>query len=320
MSFSIPTLPSPVSQNGLNNIPPPSPELFDSEFGGLLPPGITIPSSWGLIRYYIFTPTSTPTGRNIILIHGGGTPALGLASLAHALASKGENVVAYDLWGHGCSSTPLAPQTSALFHHQLLELLSDLQWTSAHTIGYSLGGSIVATFAATHPKAVVSLVLVAPAGLVRKSDRSWWDAFIEDGGRGREWLAQRKIIDAIEGLNAKPQEGWKERLKNGEVDGVAVETWERENHAGHVANIVGTFRHGGVFDMHEAYGVLAKSEVRKLVVLGGADDFFREEMMRRELEGVGWKEEVKVVEGAGHGVARTHVGEVVKILEDFWSD
>jgi hypothetical protein len=98
MTSSAPTLPYSRLQNGLNHIPPPSPSSFDAEFSGLLPTGTTIPSSWGTTRYYAFTPTSTPTGRNLILLHGGGTPALGIAPLALKLADKGENVIAYDMW------------------------------------------------------------------------------------------------------------------------------------------------------------------------------------------------------------------------------
>jgi len=316
MTSSAPTLPYSQTQDGLNHIPAPSPSSFDAEFSGLLPPGSCIHSSWGTTRYYAFTSTSPATGRNLILLHGGGTPALGMAPLALKLAEKGENVVAYDMWGHGCSSTPLAPHTPALFHHQLLELLSHLQWTSAHILGFSIGGCYAATFAATHPKAVESLVLVSPAGLVRKRDRGWLDAFIQDGGWGREWLARRKIVDGVEGLNAKPEEGWKERLKEGVIDTVAVETWERENHGGHVASIVGMFR-DGVFDQHEAYGTLAHSETKALVIVGTEDAVFEEKMVKRELESVGWKSKVTVVEGAGHGILRSHVDEVIPVVEEF---
>jgi pimeloyl-ACP methyl ester carboxylesterase len=154
--------------------------------------------------------------------------------------------------------------------------------------------------------------------LLRKSDRGWLDAFIEDGGWGREWLARRKIVDGVEGLNAKPEEGWKERLKEGVVDTVAVETWERENHGGHVVSIVGMFR-DGVFDQHEAYRALAKSEMKALVMIGSEDRVFEEKMMKRELESVGWKSGVRVVEGAGHGIVRSHVGEVAGVVEEFLS-
>ncbi|TVY30503.1 Dihydrolipoyllysine-residue acetyltransferase component of acetoin cleaving system [Lachnellula hyalina] len=319
MTSSAPTLPQPPNISGLNHIPAPSPESFDAEFGGLLPPGTTIPSSWGYTHYYIFKPSSPPTGRNVILVHGGGTPAIGIAPLAFALAGKGENVVLYDTWGHGLSSTPLAPHTPALYHHQLLELLLHFGWSSAHVLGFSLGGAIAASFTVTHPTAVESLVLVAPAGLWKKSDKSWYDAFIEDGGWGREWLAQRKIIDAIEGLDARPVEGWKERLKNGEIDPVAAQIWQMKNHRGHVASLVGSFRGGIVFDLHETYRELSKSKMETLVVLGGEDEVFPMEMMKRELlESVQWKKGMKVVDRAGHEIVRSHIGKVVEIVEEFW--
>lgn len=321
MTSSAPTLPRPAKISGRNHIPGPPPEAFDAEFGGLLPPGTTLASSWGSTRYYLFKPSSPPTGRNLVLVHGGGTPAIGIAPLALALAAKGENVLLYDTWGHGLSSTPLTPHSPALYHHQLLELLLHLGWTSAHILGFSLGGSIAAGFTAAHPKAVESLVLVAPAGLWKQSDRSWYDAFIEGGGWGREWLAERKIVDAIEGLDARPAEGWKERLKKGEVDPVAVRVWQRENHRGHAASIVSVFRSGLLFDVHETFRELSESKMEVLFVLGGEDDVFPVEMMKRELiESVQWKKGVKVVEGAGHEVVRSHIGEVVDIVEEFWGD
>lgn len=315
---SVLTLPQPITQNGLNYIPGPSPEEFDAEFGGLLPPGETIPSSWGSTRCYTFAPTSPATGRNIVLVQGGGTSSIGMAPLAFALADKGENVVTYDTWGHGCSSTPLAPHVPALYHHQLLEVLSHLQWTSAHILGFSLGGSVLTTFAVDHPKAVKSLTLVAPAGLLRKADRSWYDAFIEDGGWGREWFAERKIVGAVEG-DARPKEGWKEQLKERKIDTNAVQAWQRERHAGHKATIVGAWRNAGVFDLHGTYRSLAERGDRALVVLGGEDSVFPETFMRKQLKSVGWKEEhVKAVKGATHEIVRSHIKEVVEVVEEFW--
>ncbi|TVY85687.1 hypothetical protein LAWI1_G009031, partial [Lachnellula willkommii] len=110
-----------------------------------------------------------------------------------------------------------------------------------------------------------------------------------------------------------------ERLKKGEVDAVAVRVWQRANHRGHAASIVAAFRGGLLFDVHETYRELSESKMEVLFVLGGEDEVFPVEMMRRELlEGVQWKKGVTVVDGAGHEIVRSHVGEVVDIVEGFW--
>jgi pimeloyl-ACP methyl ester carboxylesterase len=238
MTDLAPTLPPLTLINGLNHIPPPPIKESESEFEGILPEGKSIPSSWGTTRYYDFLPDASPSARRVILIHGGGTPAIGLAPLALKLAAASNHVVAYDLWAHGLSSTPLEPHTPALFHTQLLELLSALKWSSAHILGFSIGGSIAATFAALHHQVAESVTLVACAGQGRKSDRPWLDNLILEGGWGLEWLSGRKIMTFVNGSNPQVKPDLKERVLKGEVDTVAVEKWERETHKGHVASLV----------------------------------------------------------------------------------
>ncbi|KAH7356477.1 Alpha/Beta hydrolase protein [Rhexocercosporidium sp. MPI-PUGE-AT-0058] len=226
----------------------------------------------GTTRFYNFSPNSPASARRVIMLYGGGTPALGFTSLARQLTESGNHVVTYDLWGHGLSSTPLKAHTPALMHVQLLELLSYLRWSSAHIIGFSIGGSIAATFTAFHPHVAESLTLISPAGLLRKADRGWWEKlimFFINGGR-----------------DTQPEPGWEERVKKGEMDGVAVETWQRENHGGHVASLVSMWNYAGVYDQHDSYKLLAESGVEILVLVGSEDGVFPEGMLRRELGAV----------------------------------
>ena len=112
------SLPHPLLIDGLSYIPPPPAKAFEAEFTGILPPGKDIQSSWGITHYYDFSPDASPDARKVLLIHGVGTSAIGMAPLAHQLAALGARVVTYDLWGHGNSSTPLATHTPALMHAQ----------------------------------------------------------------------------------------------------------------------------------------------------------------------------------------------------------
>lgn len=217
MASAAHALPHPFLIHRLNHIPPPPAENFDAEFGGLLPEGKSLPSSWGVTRFYDFNPDADAAARKVVLVHGGGTSAIGMAPLGLQLTKAGSRVIAYDLWGHGNSSTPLEAHTPALLHTQLFELLSYLRWSTAHLLGFSMGGTILASFAAIHPHVAESVTLVAGAGLVRKSD-SWLDRLKIDGGWGREWLGRRTIINLIEGGDPPLKDGWKERLKDGQVE------------------------------------------------------------------------------------------------------
>jgi pimeloyl-ACP methyl ester carboxylesterase len=311
------TLPYP-HPGPINHIPAPSAEEFDLEFGGLLPEGVTIPSSWGHTRYYLFHPQLTSTGRNVVILHGGGTPALGLAPLAHKLSASGNCVVVYDLWSHGLSSTPLVAHTPALFHTQLLEVLLYLKWTSAHLIGFSIGGSIATSFASLHPQAVDSITLVAPAGLLSKSSRSWLDSVYLDGGWGREWLSRNTIMAFVNGKNPQVDPNWKEMLRKGRVDSVAVEKWERETHKGHVAGIVSMFRFGGVYDEQNSYELLNRTGVAKFVILGSQDVVIEPKATEFKLREMGWQGVLHVIDGATHEIVRSHTARVAELTEQFW--
>ncbi|CAD6441716.1 fbbe2212-fe1f-4c48-aee0-6b30c2723d3e-CDS [Sclerotinia trifoliorum] len=315
-SFS---LSSPVLIDEFSYISPPSARAFEEEFVGILPPGKDIQSSRGIIHYYDFNPEASPTAKRVLLIHGIGTCAIGMAPLAHRLTVSGSHVVIYDLWGHGNSSTPLETHTPALMHEQIFELLSHLRWSTMHIIGFSLGGSILATFTAIHPHIVESATIIAGAGLWRKRGSGWWSKLRRDG----EWIlddcSEYTIIDELEG-NDPSKEGWKERLKHGKVESEPIEIWERENHAGHKASVVSIFRYGNVFDQHESYRKLTNNNLKILVIVGETDSVFPSEFVKSELDALGWKKDVKLVDGAGHGIVRTHPEEVAGLIEAFWEE
>jgi pimeloyl-ACP methyl ester carboxylesterase len=318
MTSSIPTLSHPLLINGKSHIPPPSISSFNSEFTGILPKGTSIPSSWGTTRYYDFSPSSPPTSRRVILLHGNGSGAISMAPLALALTAAGNHVVAYDMWGNGLSSSPLTAHTPALAHFQLLELLSHLKWETANLIGMLLGGSTVATFTAIHLSAVESLIVLAPGGLWRMSEMPWYERVLFNGGWGREWLLRKAIIGYINRPNTEPQPSWKETLKEGKVDITAVNNFNQKNHAGHFASVVSASVYGGVMDQHELFGQLPTSGVEVLVVLGEKDTIIDAKSTKRELEKLKWKGEIETIAGAEHSLARVNAEEVAGLVIKFW--
>ena len=125
------------------------------------------------------------TGRLVLFVHGISTPSLALYRLADSLVTNHScRVLLVDLWGRGYSDAPTdLPCDARLYTTQLLLALtsSPIPWTGSSTgagagfdvVGYSLGGGIAANFAAHFPRLVRSLILLTPAGLIRRNRRNW---------------------------------------------------------------------------------------------------------------------------------------------------
>lgn len=301
---------------------------MNTTFGALLPPASYLATPHGRAAYYLYppsTPTSNPT--RILLVHGIQTPALGLQPLACALRAQFPTgqIALFDHWGHGLSDTPQEPHTPALFFELIDALLVQLAWPSAHFVGYSFGGVTVAGYAAataaTQRKVVDSMVLVAPAGMLRSEafgeqvQREFLATSHDDGrDETREKKAQDWIMNFLEGGGPLVvPSGWQERVAQGKVVAEAVRDWEMRTHPGHAASVVAIFRDGGVLDNHEAFAQAAASGVHCLAVLGELDDLCNVQ----DLEKAGIMN-VVVVPQVGHGVVRQKVDDVAVHIGQFW--
>lgn len=311
------SLPQPALHHGRNSIAAPSEASFTSEFGTLLPPAQFLPSAWGTTAFYDFPPKIESERRSpiqrVLFVHGVCTPALGMLPLASELHAKyeGAHFVLYDLWGHGLSSTPIAPHTRGLFHAQIMQLLLHLQWPSVHLVGFSFGGSTVVTFAAYHPECVESIALVAPVGLKRLDDLSAEEQRVLFGKD--EDAAQDFVFEALGGPPVDLPTGWRETVKQGGIVAPALWAWEVKEHQGHVASMVSLYRDGGVRDQHEQFKMVSKRGVKTIVVLGELDDVCTTEV----LKDVGFEDVVLVV-GAGHEVVRSNAADVAGMIAAFW--
>ncbi|KAF3352277.1 hypothetical protein VdG1_09230 [Verticillium dahliae VDG1] len=175
----------------------------------LLPGGRDVETPYGSLRVYEWGPDA---GEKVLLLHGIGTPCIALGEMARALADAGHRVMLFDFFGRGYSDSPTdVPHDARLYNTQLHLALasSPLPWSGAdafHLVGYSLGGAIAASFARHVPHALRSLVLVAPAGLVRprhlavhpgfvpayRSTIRWAPIYGQDHG---EWAPLRGILE-----------------------------------------------------------------------------------------------------------------------------
>ncbi|KAL5356737.1 Alpha/Beta hydrolase protein [Aspergillus floccosus] len=324
MTLPLIVLPRPgTASSTASPLPAPSEAAFTSTFGNLLPPASYLDTLYGHAAYYKLPPSYPPTPSSssisrILFVHGVQTPAIGLHPLASALASRFPHAqcVLLDLWGHGLSETPVLPHELGLFHALIEALLTELGWDDAHFVGYSFGGSTTATFAAARPERVASMVLVAPAGLVRAAQfdaaqqkyLSLHSRSDEEEEKARAW-----VLQWLEDGELVVPDDWEERVARGEVVAEAVREWQMREHAGHLASVVGILRDGGVLDAHKGFVEAARTGIPSLCVLGETDGL----CSVRDLEGVGMRN-VKVVPGVGHGVVRERVEEVADFIEWFW--
>ena len=184
-----------------------------------------------------------------------------------------------------------------------------------------MGAIIAASFTQYHGSLVESLVLVSPAGLLRKSRLSAWTRFIVWGGWGWGWedISTRNIYRFIGPGHVNKD--WEKKFKEKGLDAIpreAVQVWERKKHSGHMSSLISSYRYSGVYDSHDTYASIAKSDIATLTLLGENDGFFEVEYMKKELESLAWKGTVQVVKGVGHGVIAGEDERGGELVLAFW--
>ncbi|MCI0668986.1 MAG: alpha/beta hydrolase, partial [Myxococcaceae bacterium] len=123
-------------------------------------PGAFLQLSQGTTHYVLTGPAD---GRPVVLVHGFSVPSYIWDGTAEALAAAGFRVLRYDLWGRGWSDRPDVVYDFALFEGQLTELLDAVGLTGpVDLVGLSMGGALVAGYAANHPERVRRVALVDP--------------------------------------------------------------------------------------------------------------------------------------------------------------
>lgn len=318
-------------QDGPSPSPPSSP-LYPPDY---FPGARDVPTPYGSIRCYEFGPT---TGRKVLLLHGISTSCMTLTFLAHGLAERGGcRVLLFDLFGRGYSDgVGDLPYDERLFVSQALCVLasSELAWTGkdgCDVIGYSLGGGIAVHLATAFPQMVRSLVLLAPAGLIRKETfgmasrvvfRSGWvpEGVLEVITR---WRLKRPIAASAkkrkqqspasttpteEKSTLLPDDKSIEATVTSEIADpatpdppnalqrkvLAYVSWQTNHHAGFINAFQSTVRFAPLMGQHEAYAKLAARKPRTVCfIFGDGDEIVNEEDYRHDaLPLVGGEEHV----------------------------
>ncbi|KAI1741405.1 alpha/beta-hydrolase [Xylaria scruposa] len=310
------TMHLPLNYKNRDFIPAPSYESFASQFGDAFPKPKFLESGLGITAVYELPPPSGESKRQVLMIHGLNTPALGLVPLAKELQAldPDAHIVLFDLWGHALSSTPLLPHTPHIFESQIHQVLSFMKWTSAHILGYSFGGSILTKFALHNPWVVQSATLLAPAGMVNQANFDERMQELLDDPTNREAEAIDAVLSFLEGGPLVVPSDWQERVKRGEFVAEAFREWELKSHRGYPNSVYSMFKEGNVYGCEDYFRRFAQLSLKKLTVLGETDAVCDGD----KLAGLGF-DNVQIVLNNGHGVVRTAPGEVARIIYEMWT-
>jgi 2-hydroxy-6-oxonona-2,4-dienedioate hydrolase len=126
---------------------------------------ISYPAKIGDVTTRIFT--AGTEGRPVMFVHGFGAKADRWKLNMDPIAAAGFRAYAFDLPGHGfASKSDNAPSTVPEYSDFLGQVMDHLEVSNAVLVGTSLGGAVVASFAAQHSDRVEALVFVGSMGLV----------------------------------------------------------------------------------------------------------------------------------------------------------
>lgn len=242
-----------------------------------------------------------------ICIHGLSTPSYVFAATERHLAGMGYRVLSYDLYGRGYSDRARGAQTLDFFLGQLRALLQHQNVGGPLVVvGYSMGAQIAAAFASEEGPRVGHLVLVAPAGLVKKPSRfdPWAAPLIGDwlirvaGG----WRLRRELVEHAQTATIVPD------LE----DRQAAETKMR----GFLPAILSSRRNALATDPAQDLRHIYRNGTPILALWGTSDPIVPASSMGVLAEIAPEAHHVQV-KGAAHSLLQTHPSQIGDALNDF---
>ncbi|KAK8042067.1 hypothetical protein PG993_006590 [Apiospora rasikravindrae] len=190
-------IPSPRTSAALRGMSQAERDALPYPPDGVLPGARDVATPYGSVRVYEWGPED---GERVLLIAGISTPTISLGDLAWEMSERGYRVMLFDYFGRGYSDAPANIEYGArLYVTQILLVLasSPRNWDRFHLVGYSLGGCLAVAFARYFARRVVSLTLVAGAGLIRPHHVDWKGWLLYQSGLLPEglvkWIVRRRI-------------------------------------------------------------------------------------------------------------------------------
>jgi len=137
-------------------------------------------------------------GDAVVLVHGFGGNLENWLLNHGALCEGGRTVAALDLPGHGESIKDVQSGSLDDLSSAVLAYMDAVGIKQAHLVGHSMGGAVSLTVAGHSPERVLSLTLLAPAGVGQKADGSYIRGFAEAASR-------KELKPVLQKLFANPE-------------------------------------------------------------------------------------------------------------------
>lgn len=245
-------------------------------------------------------------GAPIVLVHGLTTPSFVFDGMIEDLVARGHRVISYDHYGRGLSDRPRIAQDAEMFRSHLAEVLDFCELRGPVTLlGYSMGGAVVAAFAAHAPRRVSRLILVAPAGL-HAPLRGVSQRLLRVPLVGN-WLFlmvyPRRLCAGIEA----------ERTLPGAVPGMADRQLDETRYRGFFPAVLRSLRGILAAPMVEDHARIARAGLPVTAIFAEHDPLVPMRAADTLVEG-NPSAGIVVIKGAGHGLIYTHAPEVLAAI------
>jgi pyruvate dehydrogenase E2 component (dihydrolipoamide acetyltransferase) len=262
------------------------------EDAGPQPETVTVPA--GTLRFV----RHGEGGEPLVLLHGfGGDLNNWLFNIEPLAADRA--VYALDLPGHGGSVKQVGDGDVGVLVGAVRAFVDGQGIERAHFAGHSLGALVAAELALADPDRVLSLALVAPAGLGEEIDREYVEGFVAASGR-------RDLKPVLQRLFADPdlvnRQMVDDVLKYKRLDGVQEA----------LTTLAGRLFPDGR-QARVLAGELGDGSVPVLVIWGEDDAI----IPAAHAEAAPGRAETRVLPGVGHSPHMEAAGEVNRLLEGF---
>ena len=207
-------------------------------------------------------------------------------------------------------------------------------------MGYSLGGGLAVSIAATYPHLIRSLTIICPGGLARSSHLALSDRLLYSSGVLPDfllrYLMRRKLDPGTGGVSKKDVpvefEGGEGQMPSWED----LMGWQLAKNQGFVSSYLSTFQHAPIYDQHDKdWKILAEilaqrraknappglAAGRVCVILGAHDIYVRLSEWKEDAKRVLGDDAVNlhVLEG-GHEIAIANGREVAQLAIGSWTE
>lgn len=215
----------------------------------------------------------------IVLVHGLSTPMCiwdkNICELSNYCC-----VIRYDLYGRGNSARPMVRYNSDLFVNQLYELIQALALSlPVSLVGLSMGGAIVSDFSVRYPEMVDKVVLIAPAGLLKRTWGMMLMGIPVVGTILYEVFGKKALIKGI-----------LETIGDSVEDKIYMQKVYEEQMRihGYREALLSTLRYGPLCDMEDVYIQLGKQKREGCLIWGEKDNVVPFYLNKQIMEWVPW--------------------------------